>query len=307
MKIRYTVIIPHKNSLSLLHRCVNSIPIREDIEVVIIDDKSSFNQIPNNTIFGSRLHGRIIHVENGCGAGTARNIGVLESRGEWLLFADADDFFIDHAFDHFDSAIVEHSGMDICYFKVDSRYSDTLEKADRDRLINRLVDQYSKHHSLEIRIKHLVPWGKLFNGDYVRYNKFKFDEVKVSNDIMFSVKSGFYAHKIEVKKQVVYCVTQNLGSLTNTISKENNRIRLNVALAYNKFLSSNGIGDYRTSLRPYVYRAKQFGVLEILKCIKLIYTMGDSLLYNFNLLRTVRSLFGTIKREELNRKYTVRK
>ena len=39
--MNYSVIIPHKNVPKLLARCVNSIPVRDDIEVIVIDDCSS--------------------------------------------------------------------------------------------------------------------------------------------------------------------------------------------------------------------------------------------------------------------------
>jgi glycosyltransferase involved in cell wall biosynthesis len=36
----YSVIIPHKNIPKLLQRCLDSIPQREDIQIIIIDDNS---------------------------------------------------------------------------------------------------------------------------------------------------------------------------------------------------------------------------------------------------------------------------
>ena len=39
--IKYSIIIPHKNSPDLLKRCLESIPDRTDIQVVVVDDNSS--------------------------------------------------------------------------------------------------------------------------------------------------------------------------------------------------------------------------------------------------------------------------
>ena len=44
--IVYSFIIPHKNSLQLLKRCLSSIPIRADIEVIVIDDNSTLENRP---------------------------------------------------------------------------------------------------------------------------------------------------------------------------------------------------------------------------------------------------------------------
>ena len=38
--INYSIIIPHKNSPLLLERCLESIPIRDDLQIIIVDDNS---------------------------------------------------------------------------------------------------------------------------------------------------------------------------------------------------------------------------------------------------------------------------
>ena len=44
--INYSIIIPHKNSPELLERCLNSIPERKDIEIIVVDDCSNENGRP---------------------------------------------------------------------------------------------------------------------------------------------------------------------------------------------------------------------------------------------------------------------
>ena len=41
--INYSIIIPHKNSTKLLQRCIDTIPYRKDIQVIIVDDNSDCN------------------------------------------------------------------------------------------------------------------------------------------------------------------------------------------------------------------------------------------------------------------------
>lgn len=40
-KLMYSIIIPHKNIPHLLQRCLDSIPQRKDVQIIIIDDDSS--------------------------------------------------------------------------------------------------------------------------------------------------------------------------------------------------------------------------------------------------------------------------
>ena len=43
--ISYSIIIPHKNTPSLLQRCLDSIPQRSDIEIIIVDDNSDEQKV----------------------------------------------------------------------------------------------------------------------------------------------------------------------------------------------------------------------------------------------------------------------
>ena len=39
-RFKYSIIIPHKNTPALLVRCVASIPKRDDLQIVVVDDNS---------------------------------------------------------------------------------------------------------------------------------------------------------------------------------------------------------------------------------------------------------------------------
>ena len=53
--INYSIIIPHKNIPNLLQRCLDSIPNREDVQIIVVDDNSD----PNIVDF-DKFHGLII-------------------------------------------------------------------------------------------------------------------------------------------------------------------------------------------------------------------------------------------------------
>ena len=50
--INYSIIIPHKNIPSLLQRCLDSIPLRDDIQIIIVDDNSSPDKVDFNNFPG---------------------------------------------------------------------------------------------------------------------------------------------------------------------------------------------------------------------------------------------------------------
>lgn len=90
--LNYSFVIPHHNSPELLNRCLNSIPQRDDIEIIVIDDNSDEDKKPKL----SRPDVKLISIdaEHTKGAGRARNYGLKEATGKWIVFSDADDFFI---------------------------------------------------------------------------------------------------------------------------------------------------------------------------------------------------------------------
>lgn len=107
--IKYSIIIPHKNSPDLLKRCLESIPDRTDIQVVVVDDNSSSAIIDWN-LERANFKGNVelVLTKEGLGAGFARNKGLTYIKGKWVLFADADDYYQSHTFDVLDRQLTEN-------------------------------------------------------------------------------------------------------------------------------------------------------------------------------------------------------
>ena len=90
----YTIIIPHKNCPDLLKRCVDSIPVRDDVQIIVVDDNSDEDKKPSLERKG--LEVVLLDAASSKGAGRARNVGLKHAKGKWLLFADADDYYTDN-------------------------------------------------------------------------------------------------------------------------------------------------------------------------------------------------------------------
>lgn len=102
-----------------------------------------------------------------------------EACGEWLLFADADDYFLPGAFDRFDRHTTDEA--DIIYFKCDCRYSDTGEIAEREETQLPLLQRFApsnEHTANRIRYTLIVPWGKMIRRAMVERHGILFDETR---------------------------------------------------------------------------------------------------------------------------------
>lgn len=89
-----SVIVPIYNAERLLHRCISSILNQSytDFELILVNDGSQDSSgliCEEYAARDSRV--RVLHKENG-GVSSARNIGLENSRGEWVTFCDADDY-----------------------------------------------------------------------------------------------------------------------------------------------------------------------------------------------------------------------
>ncbi|MBD5174716.1 MAG: glycosyltransferase family 2 protein [Bacteroidales bacterium] len=211
----YTIIIPHKNLPNLLQRCLDSIPRRDDIEIIIVDDNSDPEIVDFDTFPGKDRNGvKIIFDKCGRGAGAARNIGIRNASGKWLLFADCDDYYTEDI-DKFLNEY-QNSSYDVVYFKCN-----VLSNGSKKRVISRMnifIDNYiQKKKGLDdVRYGAWEPWNKLIRREVVRDNNIQFDEISSANDKMFSLLLGYYAENIQVSDLVIYNYVLRPGSIIHS-------------------------------------------------------------------------------------------
>lgn len=95
MSNKVSIIVPIYNASKYLVECVNSL-INQDysnLEILLINDGSTDGSAEIcDSLQNSDKRIRVIHKENG-GTASARNLGVQEASGEYVMFIDADDWF----------------------------------------------------------------------------------------------------------------------------------------------------------------------------------------------------------------------
>lgn len=231
-KVNLTIVIPHFNSPQYLRILLQSIPSRDDIQVIVVDDQSTMYLGEYETL-SEEYEKKGVEFYKNYGvksAGTCRNIGLSHATGDWLLFADADDYFLEGVYEAV-SAYFE-SDYDIVFFPPTSVYVGTDQLSDRHIETAKKVYDYLKSsdwkNTLELRYCYQSPWSKLIRRSLVVKNNISFDEILASNDVMFSMKSGYFAKKIIADPHVIYCVTMNKGSLTNRRGEDIFDVRMEV-------------------------------------------------------------------------------
>lgn len=112
--MKLSIYIPCYNDGEYLLRTLNSIPVRDDIEIILVDDGSTDNSLQIMRDFKSqtKLKVRIISCDENQGISYANNIGIDSCKGEYFYLIDADDYLYT---EEFEKALNELDGTDIIY------------------------------------------------------------------------------------------------------------------------------------------------------------------------------------------------
>lgn len=123
---KISVIIPLYNKESVIQQSLQTIinTSYKDFEIVIVDDGStddSLAQVKDFVDFHKSNNIRIIEQKN-AGPGAARNTGVRNAKGDWIVFLDADDELLPDALDIFAKTVEENPEIDLADFNKYNRF-----------------------------------------------------------------------------------------------------------------------------------------------------------------------------------------
>lgn len=123
----YSIIIPVYNVEKYLNRCVDSVLNQSftDYEIILVDDGStdSSGSICKEYLIDTRI--KLVTKENG-GLSSARNAGLLNASGQFVLFLDSDDYIADNSLNDLHN-VIEDNKADIYSIKAKRRYDDGSE------------------------------------------------------------------------------------------------------------------------------------------------------------------------------------
>ena len=218
-----SIITPVNNSQKYLYKYLNNIYKQSyiNIEIICIDDGStddSLKILQQYTKKDSRI--KILTQENQ-GAAAARNLGLSIAKGKYVIFLDSDDYF---ELDLIEASVAqaEKFNADMVIFKADA-FDDITGKTSplNDRISKLKEYQYKtfcyKDMPEDIFNSFLIaPWNKLYRKKFLGKYGFKFQNVKRTNDLLFTSQTLVTAERIVLLDKVLvhYRVgqTKNLQS-----------------------------------------------------------------------------------------------
>lgn len=225
----------------MLQKLLESIPERLDLEVIVVDDNSNQEVELLQQLQENGKHSRVQFYVNHTGkkgAGVARNVGLSHAVGEWLLFADADDCFVEGFYE----IVQKHmdDGVELVFFPPTSRDLDRGQLSNRHLFFEQLVMNYVRDATIEAELKlrysYHSPWSKMVRRSLIVEYAIEFDDSFVANDIMYSVKIGYYSKGFAVSDKIIYCIHTHGEGLTRNLTEEKFDIRLQVEMNKYEFL-----------------------------------------------------------------------
>ena len=281
-EFNYSFIIPHKNCPDLLQRCVDSIPERDDVQVIVVDDNSDDDKKPALTE-RKGLEIVLLDASHSKGAGHARNVGLEKAEGKWLLFPDADDYYKEGFLEVLDQ-YKDTDDLDVVYFSsdyVDGSTGEPLQKLS----VMRRIDQssYTEEDVDIIRHYNYPPWDKMVSLKLVRENELYYEESINGNDVLFSLFVGALSKSIKIINDSLYIYLRNPKGLTSSDNIEAQLCRINHVVKTNSYYRSIKHNEWKFPLlKTIVLKVRQLSIVGGTKLLLVLCARSKNIYQNRN-------------------------
>ena len=276
----YTLIIPHYDQPVLLERLLSSVPVRDDLQVVVVDDGSHAESVAQCEVLKRKFPvAEFLMMPNNRGGGAARNEGLKVAKGEYVFFADADDYFFTDALNALLDRFATQASADMICFNAKAIEEETGCPSSRADRLNWMMVQPEKEREQLLRYQHSEPWCKLIRREIIVRNNLRFDEVPILNDVRFSYLVGHDAECVLVDNMVCYCVCNRQNSVGKKMVAERKMTYTQVMVQANQFFKRQGLPYcYKRVYRPLVFSLFQWQWEDARFCSVELHRGGESTL-----------------------------
>ncbi len=219
----FSIIVPIYNVEKYLKICVDSIMKQsfQDFEVILVDDGSPDRCGKICDSYGATdVRIKVIHKTNG-GLSSARNAGLDNASGKYVIFLDSDDFWDDaNALEHIHDNLIE-TDADVLVFPA-KRYYEKGDKytyiitsdVDRTKIINKNVNA-AICYMIENNIYRAAAWNKVVKKSIIDSHLMRFKNGYLSEDMDWCGDLLLYAQRFDFYENPFYAYRQKRnGSIT---------------------------------------------------------------------------------------------
>lgn len=248
-----SIIVPVYNIQEYLSACIDSIISQTypDFEVILVDDGSQDNsgQICDEYVARDRRV-KVIHKENG-GVSSARNTGLVDAVGEWIMYVDGDDW-------------IEPNMLELLVGSAESNNADIVI-GDFKMVSDKSAKVYSSVEWVDDKVLSLnryiasvwtTAWGSIIKRSlFEKNNILSPSEITFCEDFHLMVRLCFFANKIVHVNIPLYNYRQRGSSVMHNLNKRNTMDRQWVNQDLIRFFKEQ-------SVYPYYKRTMNWRVLK---------------------------------------------
>jgi len=242
----FSIIVPMYNVEKYLSKCIESILNQhyKDMEIIIIDDKSTDNSLSIAEKYEKYKNIKIISKERNSGLSESRNIGIREARGKYIIFLDSDDYIDENALLDLNKLICEHEFPDIIYTKfIEEREEYCEEKCGYVSESNKIYSRYDFLKSeLEKRNLYAAACFGVYKRKLIIDNKLFFKPGICHEDELWTPQVINKAETIYLSDLAYYHYIRRDNSITKAKDKTKNGIDL-INTCYELFVLFNDMDD----------------------------------------------------------------
>ncbi len=191
---KFSIIVPIYNSEDFLHICIDSILAQTytDFELLLVDNNSTDSSAEICKSYcnkDSRV--RLLH-ESKKGVSAARNCGILNAKGEFIVFVDSDDYIRNDYLEVFLKAsqtYPEHDNI-WCSYQRTSSYKN-VDYSPADALSSELYTILNRDMYMTLAEKRVTQscWNKIYRRDILIDNNILMKEgMNLGEDIIFGMQ-----------------------------------------------------------------------------------------------------------------------
>ena len=209
--MKLSIIVPVYNAEKFLDKCLDSLVNQtiEDYEIILINDGSKDSSLSIMESYREKYPELIktVSVKNG-GQGRARNIGIRMAKGDYIGFADSDDWVSPHMYKTMYDALTSGGGdLAIC---------DAVKCFYDGRTELNPLSQYERIIKIDTSV-----WNKLFKRELLENIEFPEDKLWYE-DLPFVIKASLRSEKqIRINEGLYYYRIGQISTMNNNNSFKN--------------------------------------------------------------------------------------
>lgn len=247
----FSVIVPIYNVAPYLGMCLDSILSQgENFEVVCVDDGSTDEggTIADEYAVNYPMRVKVIHQENK-GLSGARNTGLKEAHGDYVIFVDSDDVLLEGYFEEVATSIKENNRPDVLTVNLATFTRDKGEITNHslynheESCIYKTGEDYVNDFVQERGWGPSAVWRYVYRRDYLELNGLVFLEGVLHEDELFVPESLYMAKTVVVINKTFYLYRMRSSSIIHRQTQKNLLDKYIVLLRLDEFLKQKRLNS----------------------------------------------------------------